>query len=130
MQLIVKPDLLDFRKIDLDEKESITKPKIINIGFPARSSIQELRKNDETRNSDVAAFLSESTKFIFTILKKIFEKVMLLNNNNAFIFNPHTLRNEKVAVVQMKLDLLHTHLEKQKIMSTAQCNTMTESKQV
>ena len=132
MQLIVKPDLLDFRKIDLDEKESITKPKIINIGFPARSSIQELRKNDETRNSDVAAFLSESTKSIFTILKKKFEKVMLLNNvvKNAFIFNPHTLRNEKVAVVQRKLDLLHTHLEKQKIMSTAQCNTMTESKQV
>ena len=63
---------LDFRRIDLDEKESITKPKYMNIGFAAQSSIQELRKHDEIRNSDVAAFLSESTKFIGTILKKIF----------------------------------------------------------
>ena len=81
MQLIVKPDLLekcesylDFRRIDLDDKESITKPKDMNIGFAARSSIQEWRKNDEIRNSNVAAFLSESTKFIVTILKKLFEK--------------------------------------------------------
>ena len=77
MQLIVKPDLLenenylDFRRIDLDDKESITKPKYMNIGFATQSSIQESRKNDEIRNS-VAAFLSESTKFIVTILKKIF----------------------------------------------------------
>ena len=77
MQLIVKPDLLenenylDFRRIDLDDKESITKPKYMNIGFATQSSIQESRKNDEIRNSNVAAFLSESTKFV-TILKKIF----------------------------------------------------------
>ena len=44
----------------------------MNIGFAAQSSIQDLRKHDEIRNSDVAAFLSESTKFIGTILKKIF----------------------------------------------------------
>ena len=78
MQLIVKPDLLenenylDFRRIDLDDKESITKPKYMNIVFATQSSIQESRKNDEIRNSNVAAFLSESTKFIVTILKKIF----------------------------------------------------------
>ena len=78
MQLIVKPDLLenenylDFRRIDLDDKESITKPKYVNIGFATQSSIQESRKNDEIRNSNVAAFLSESTNFIVTILKKIF----------------------------------------------------------
>ena len=78
MQLIVKPDLLenenylDFRRIDLDDKESIAKPKYMNIGFATQSSIQESRKNDEIRNSNVAAFLSESTKFIVTILKKIF----------------------------------------------------------
>ena len=65
IQLIVKPDLLekcenylDFRRIDLDNKESITKSKDMNIGFAAWSSIQELRKGDEIRNSDVAAFLS------------------------------------------------------------------------
>ena len=107
MQLIVKPDLLekcesylDFRRIDLDDKESITKPKDTNIGFAARSSIPELMKNDEIRNSDVAAFFSESTKFIATIFK------------NASIFNPYTLRNDKVAVVQRRLNLLLTHLEK------------------
>ena len=77
MQLIVKLDLLekcesylDFRRIDLDDKESITKSKDMNIGFAVRSSIQELRKNDEIINSDIAAFLSESAKFIVTILKK------------------------------------------------------------
>ena len=42
IQLIVKPDLLekcenylDFRRIDLDNKESITKSKDMNIGFAA-----------------------------------------------------------------------------------------------
>ena len=46
MQLIVKPDLLekcegyfDLRRIDLDDKESITKPKDMSIGFGLRSSI-------------------------------------------------------------------------------------------
>ena len=63
MQLIVKPDLLEkcesylyFRRIDVDDKESITKPKDMNIGCAARFSIQESRKNDEIRNLDVAAF--------------------------------------------------------------------------
>ena len=76
MQLIVKPDLLKKCESypDLDDKESIAKPKDMNIGFAARSSIQELRKNDGIRNFHVAAFLSESTKFIVTILKKLFEK--------------------------------------------------------
>ena len=135
MQLIVKPDLLencesylDFRRIDLDDKESMTRPKDMNIGFAARSSIQELRKNGEIRNSDVAAFLSESTKFIGTILKKIFEKSPAGFSvvKNTSIFNPHALRNGKVAVVQRRLYLLLTHLEKQKIVSAAQCDKMTE----
>ena len=46
--------------------------------------------------------------------------------NNASIFNPHTLRNEKVAVVQSRLNLLLTHLENQKILSTTQYHKMTE----
>ena len=37
------------------------------------------------------------------------------------MFNPHNLRNEKVAVVPIL-----THLEKQKILSTAQCDKITE----
>ena len=79
MQLIIKPDLLekcesylDFGRIDLVDRESITNPKDMSIGFTARSSIQEL-KNDEIRNSDITAFLSESTKFIVTILNKLFQ---------------------------------------------------------
>ena len=46
MQLIVKPNLLeecknylDFRRVDLDGKESITKSKNMDIGFAVRSSI-------------------------------------------------------------------------------------------
>ena len=109
MQLTVKPDLsqkcesyLDFRQIDLDDKESVTKCKYMSIGFAARQSIQELRKNDEIRNSDVVALLSELTKFIVTFLKKLFEKSPAGFNfvKNASISNPHTLRNERVAVVQ------------------------------
>ena len=120
MQLIVKHDLLekcenylDFKRIDLDDKESITKPKYMDIWFAARSSIQELRKSDEVRNSDVAASLSKSSKFIVTILKKLFEKSLAGFNvvKNASIFNPCTLRNEKLAVVQRRLNLLLTHFE-------------------
>ena len=84
MQLILKPDQLekfeifsDFRRIDLDGKESVTKPK--DIGFAARLSIQESRKNDEIINFNIAAFLSESTKFIFTILNFFLKKVLLLS---------------------------------------------------
>ena len=42
------------------------------------------------------------------------------------MFNPHNLRNEKVAVVPRRLNFLLTHLEKQKILSTAQCDKITE----
>ena len=100
----------------------------MNIGFKAKSSIQDLRKNAEIRNSDDAAFLSESTKFIVIILKKLFEESLTGFNvvKNASIFNPHTLRNEKVTVLQRRLNLLLTHFEKQNILSTAQCNKMTE----
>ena len=135
MQLTVKPDLsqkcesyLDFRQIDLDDKESVTKCKYMSIGFAARQSIQELRKNDEIRNSDVVALLSKSTKFIVTFLKKLFEKSPAGFNvaKNASIFNSHTLRSEKVAVVQRRMNLLLTHLEKQKILLTEQCDKMTE----
>ena len=106
----------------------MTTSKDMNIWFAERSPIQELRKNDEIRNSDVAVFLSESTKFIITILKKLFEKSPAGFNvvKNASIFNPHALRNEKVAVVKRRLNLLLSHLEKQKILSTAQCDKMTE----
>ena len=120
MQLIVKPDLLekcesyfDFR-IDLRHKESITKTKDMNIGFAARSSIHEWRKSDEIRNSVVAAFLSESTKFIVTIFKKLFEKspVGFSAVNNASMFNSHTLKIEKVALVQRRLNLLLAHSDR------------------
>ena len=42
------------------------------------------------------------------------------------MFNPHNLRNEKVAVVPRRLNLLLTYLEKQKILSMAQCDKITE----
>ena len=121
MQLIVKPDMLekcesyfDFRRIDLRHKESITKTKDMNIGFAARSSIHEWRKSDEIRNSAVAAFLSESTKFIVTVFKNLFEKspVGFSVVNNASMFNSHTLRIEKVALVQRRLNLLFAHSDR------------------
>ena len=38
----------------------------MNIGFAARSSIQELRKNDEIRNSDVAAFFCQNQQSLLS----------------------------------------------------------------
>ena len=86
----------------------------MNIGFAARSSIHEWRKIDEIRNSVVAAFLSESTKFIVTIFKKLFEKspVGFSVVNNASMFNSHTLKIEKVALVQRRLNLLLAHSDR------------------
>ena len=45
---------------------------------------------------------------IVTTLKRLFEKKVLLSNvvKNASMSNPHTLRNDKVAVVQRRLNLL------------------------
>ena len=71
--------------------------------------------------------MSESTKFVVTILKKLFEKSPAGFNvvKNASALNLHTLRIEKVAVVQRRLNVLHTHLGKG-ILPTAQCDRMTE----
>ena len=105
----------------------MTKNQSPNLKIWILGLLQDLQfKNWRMMKSEI--LMSESTKFIVTILKKLFEKNPAGFNvvKNASIFTPHTLRNEKVVVVQRRLNLLLTHLEKQKILWTAQCNKMTE----
>ena len=60
MQLIVKPeilykrlsflDFLDHKGVDLDNKNTMVKPKNMNIGFGTRSLLTELGRKDKVRS--------------------------------------------------------------------------------
>ena len=57
MQLIVKPEILDkcstfldYKGVDLDNKNTMVKPKNMNIGFGARSLLTELGRKDKVVN--------------------------------------------------------------------------------
>ena len=78
-----------------------------------------LPKKQTLNNRDI--FFSNNKSCIFEKSPAGFNIV-----KSASIFNPHTLKDEKVAVVKRRLNLLLTHLEKQKILSTAQCDKMAE----
>ena len=65
MQLIVKPEILDkcstfldYKGVDLDNKNTMVKPKNMNIGFGARSLLTELGRKDKIVNfiSDVRIY--------------------------------------------------------------------------
>ena len=57
MQLIVKPEILDkcsgfldYKGVDLDNKNTMVKPKNMNIGFGARSLLTELGRKDKVKS--------------------------------------------------------------------------------
>ena len=57
MQLIVKPEILDkcstfldYKGVDLDNKNTMVKPKNMNIGFGTRSLLTELGRKDKVRS--------------------------------------------------------------------------------
>ena len=61
MQLIVKPEILDkcsgfldYKGVDLDNKNTMVKPKNMNIGFGARSLLTELGRKNKVQSSDFA----------------------------------------------------------------------------
>ena len=67
MQLIIKPeilykrlpflDFLDHKGVDLDNKNTMVKPKNMNIGFGARSLLTELGRKDKSRAQILQNFL-------------------------------------------------------------------------
>ena len=78
MQLIVKPEildkcstLLDYKEVDLDNKNTMVKPKNMNIRFGARSLLTELDRKDKVKSSDLAEFFTNAVLFIVTIIKTL-----------------------------------------------------------
>ena len=71
MQLIVKPEILDkcstfldYKGVDLDNKNTMVKPKNMNIGFGARSLLTELGRKDKSR----AQILQNSLQILYSLL--------------------------------------------------------------
>ena len=89
MQLILKPDIvancssaihikcssaIDIKCVDLDDKSVIMKLIDMNIGFGTRNIITELTRKDAIRNTQTANFFTNVTKFIISMVKKLFDK--------------------------------------------------------
>ena len=120
MQLIVKPDAVancssvtNLKWIDLDDENVIMKPKDMNIGFSVQN-ITELKRKNVNTNTQTAIFFTDVTKFIISMVKKLFNKSPLEYNvvRNSLIFNMQVLVNENAIVLQNKLRRLLTHLKK------------------
>lgn len=135
MYLIVKPDIIDkcvtltdYRNIDLDKKDSMVKAKNINIGFGAKAEITKLKARDIISSAMVAKFLTESSTFVITILKKLLDKSPAGSNvvRNASIFDPSVILSEKSNVLQKRLSSLLTHLMKLNILKPQKCDKITE----
>ena len=127
MQLIVKPDIvancssaIDLKYTDLDDKNVIMKPKDMNIGFVARNIITELKRKDVITNTQTANFFTGVTKFIISMVKKLFDKSALEYNfvRNSVIFDPQVLVNDYASVLQNKLKRFLSHLMKLKILTS------------
>ena len=135
MQLIVKPDIvtncssaIDLQCVDLENKNLIMKPKDMNIGFGARNIITELKRKDVITNTLTANSFTDVTKFIISMVKKLFHKSPLEYNffRNSVIFDPQVHVNEDASVLQNKLKRLLTNLMKPKILTSVQCDKITE----
>ena len=135
MQLIVKPDItanlssaIDLKCLDLDDTNVILKPKGMNIGFSTRTIITELKRKDVTTNTQAANFFTDVTKFTISVVKKLFDKNSLEYNvvKNSVVCDQQVLVNENANVLQNKLKRLFTHLMKLKILTSVQCDKITE----
>ena len=135
MQSIVKAGIvvncslaIDLKCIDLDDKNVIMKPKDMNIGFGTRNIITELKRKDVITNTQTANFFTDVTKFIISMVKKLFDKSPLEYSvlRNSVIFDPQFLVNENASLLQNKLKRLLTHLMKLKILTSIQCDKITE----
>ena len=131
MQLIVKPEILDkcsgfldYKGVDLDNKNTMVKPKNMNIGFGARSLLTELRRKNKVQSSDFAEFFTNALLFIVTIIKKLLKNSPATSNvvKNTSLFDPCVLASEKSELLLRKMSALRTHQMKLKILSSVQCD--------
>ena len=85
--------------IDLDDKNVILKPKDMNIGFGTRNIITELKRKDVITNTQTAIFFTDVTKFIISMVNKLFDKSPLEYSvvRNSIIFDPQVLVNENAS---------------------------------
>ena len=128
MQLIVKPEpldkcstFLDYKRVDLDNKNTMFKPKNMNTGFGVTSLLAELGRKDKFKSSDLAEFFTNAVIFIVTIIKKLLEKSSAASNvvKNTYLFDRRVLASEKSELLLRKMIALLSHLMKLKILSSA-----------
>ena len=131
MQLIVKPEILDkcsgfldYKGVDLDNKNTMVKSKNMNIGFGARSLLTELGRKNKVQSSDFAEFFTNALLFIVTIIKKLLKNSPATSNvvKNTSLFDPCVLASEKSELLLRKMSALRTHQMKLKILSSVQCD--------
>ena len=108
----------------MDNKNTMVKPKNMNIGFGARSLQTELGRNDKGKSSDLAEFFTNAVLFTVTIIKKLLEKIPAAPNvvKSTSLFDSRVLNSEKSELLHREISALLTHLTKLKILSSAHCD--------
>ena len=134
MQLIVKHDIvancfsaIDLKCVDLEDKSVIMQLIDMNIGFGTRNIITEFKRKDAITNTQTANFFTNVTKFLISMVKKLFHKIPLECNvvRNSVIVDRQFLVNENASVFENKLNRLLTYLLKLKILTSVQCDKIT-----
>ena len=82
--------------VDLDNKNTMVKPKNTNIGLGGRSLMTELGRKDKVKGSDLAEFFANVVLFIVTTIKKLLDKSPAASNvvKNTSLFDPCVLASE------------------------------------
>ena len=115
---------LDYKGVDLDNKNTTVKPKNMNIGFGARSLLTELGKKNKVKSSNFAEFFTNALLFIVTIIKKLLKNSPAASNvvKNTSLFDPCVLASENSELLLRKMSALRTHQMKLNILSSVQCD--------
>ena len=108
----------------MDNKNTMVKPKNMNIGFGARSLLTELGRKDKVKSYDFAEIFTNAVLFIVTIIKKLLEKSPAASSvvKNMSLFDPCVLVAGKSELLLRKMSVLLAHLMKLKILSSVQCD--------
>ena len=94
--------------------KNILKSRDMNIGFAARSVINDLKKKDAVTSTELTHFFSEVLFCITSTLEKLFKKSPLSSIVvlHASVFNPSYVLEKESDVLYNKIKKLLTHLLK------------------
>ena len=108
----------------MDNKNTMVKPKNMNIGFGARSLLTELGRKDKVKSYDFAEIFTNAVLFIVTIIKKLLEKTPAASSavKNTSLPDPPVLAAEKSELLHRKMSALLTYLIELKILFSSQCD--------